>query len=124
MATVYVLAADGLLYRQPRLEGGDWSLTFAGGDRAELFMRADGRPRHEAAQEAAELLYRLGISVADVGMPRAVKCRHRPDDHGVPSWLWRFRVKAPVPSGLMCGLEGVRQPPRSGLVCSFGSLWG
>jgi hypothetical protein len=114
MATVYVLAADGLLYRQPRLEGGDWRLAFVGGDQAELVMAAVGRPRHAAVQEAAELLCGLGISVADVGMPRAVR--------GL--WLWRLHVKAPVPARLMCGLEGVRQPPRSGLVCSFGALWG
>lgn len=114
---VYVLAASGLVYKDPVVGGDDWQLLFdpAGGPALLCVVPAGVRDRAAWARRFVAL--KLGLAARVVGGYALDSADGRP--------LWRFALQlaGPPPEGLFAG-AGYWQPSPPCYLFDWGKNWG
>lgn len=120
----YVLATDGLLYRNPAISGRDWCVSFDCQDGAVLEVSQDGMGGHANRDPLrwARMLLRGHVGIqAELDPARPLECSPRASGK-----VWRFPliVTAPLPVALMRPGVGCMQPRGPCVVFAFGRRWG
>lgn len=97
MAVAFVLADDGLYYRDAILEGPTWRLLFdIAGAELTLVMN-HGEPPAKARARMAVILDEVGIRVDRLRRPAKCSRKVGPDKAVVYMWHWNVDVASPVP---------------------------
>jgi hypothetical protein len=121
----FILADDGLLYRNPVVAGDNWALSFdfeEGGPILEISTRFIPPRCPDPLAAARKILRGFVPVVADLDPKRQARVdgRQRP-----PVWIFPVVVSAPLPSKYMRQYAGRRQPyGRPYIIEDFGQPWG
>jgi len=125
----YFLASNGLLYRDPFIQGEGYFIVFDGDDEPEIVIAAgEGESKLDATTarlRAASILEQSGLSAVLAGPPRQMM-RAFDADGAVSrdSFCFWLDVEEPIPAELVASAEGVTVPAGDTVVVSFGQPWG
>lgn len=128
-ATAYVLATDGLLYRNPVVSGPGWFVVFDGYDEPEIVLDASNKSPSEARLSAVSILELSGLSSVLSGPPRVMDRAYDPSGQDVRrSYCFWLTVTEPIPRDcLPSDSQGMTQPSHQDsdpVVMAFGQPWG
>lgn len=123
LVSTYVLADNGLFYKNPTLRGEDWFICFDDDDPPELVIATNDRTREALEQRATEILATAGIDASwrdmedghnrSFGKPRNV--RSIDVREAVRCWL---TIRQPISADLFAGRNGVPRH-KTKAPCSF-----
>lgn len=110
--TAYVLATDGLLYRDPVIRGDGWYIVFDGYDDPELVLEAGVRLPAQARLTAIEILEQVGLTAIIVGAPRLMtKAFDQQGTDQRSAYCFWLEVTQPLPrQALASDASGYHEP--------------
>lgn len=121
----FVLATDGLLYRNPSLAGADWCLSFDpehGGAVLEVSTRLISASAKDPDHLCGAMIRGHLPFAACLNKRLAPRLEKRRQP---PVWLFPVEILAPLPAACMRPQQGVRQPyGKAHHVLDFGRSWG
>ena len=126
----FVLASNGLLYRNPILRGAGWFVVFDAEDEPELVLASCGENGEtldatQARLRAVSILEQSGLSAMVEGSPRKMMRAYTEDGDARDSFCFWLNVQEPIPADILPpGAVGVVEPEGDALVVSFGQPWG